>query len=209
MKSLDQHSSEDYLYPASLTEQDHHVVEENSPKFEIDDPQMVEYLNNHGYVVIKSVASREEITTALHLLWEFLEEKCNMKENDPKTWTDENFAKIGDARTGILSFSGIQHSKFLWYLRLLPNVKRIFENIYHTDDLITSFDGGNIFRPWHNPELSSEHSKTSTGWFHVDQGKSFVEGFDMSRWATDCCSLSSPQGSSELVEFLFLASLLI
>ena len=189
LKSLDPNSnSNDYLYPVSLTAQQHHVTEEHSPKFEIDDPKMVEYLKDYGYVVIKAVASQEEITTALQLLWEFLEENCSMKENDPTTWTDENFAKIGDSRTGILSFSGIQHSKFLWYLRLLPSVRRIFENIYRTDDLITSFDGGNIFRPWHHSELSREHTKTSTGWFHVDQGKSLL-GFQCAQGLlslTDC-----------------------
>jgi hypothetical protein len=178
LQSLDQASGA-YEYPESLTLQEHRVIEEHSPRFDVDDPQMVEYLREHGYVVVKAVASTEETSQAMKLLWEFLEDKCSMKENDPTTWTDENFAKIGDSRTGILSFSGIQHSEFLWYLRMLPKVRRIFEKIFETDDLLSSFDGGNIFRPWHLLDTAAQsqardHPKTSAGWFHVDQGKALL-----------------------------------
>jgi hypothetical protein len=181
LKSLNQESGA-YEYPESLTEQLHHVVELHCPRFDVNDPLMVGYLKEHGYVVVKEVASSEETLQALRFLWEFLEEKCAMREDDPATWTDENFAKIGDSRTGILSFSGIQHSEFLWYLRLLPNVRRIFEKIFETDDLLSSFDGGNIFRPWHSPDpldahahiQTRDHPKTSAGWFHVDQGKALL-----------------------------------
>lgn len=44
-----------------------------------------------------------------------------------------------------------------------------FSAIYDTPDLITSFDGGNIFRPWQTEALQ-DHCTTS-GWMHVDQGR--------------------------------------
>lgn len=175
LSSLNHENTNQYDFSSPLTLQPHHIVEEYSPRFDLEDPLWLEYLQDNGYVIIKDIAMRNEIVEALKLLWEFLEEKCQMYEGNPETWTDENFAKLGDSRTGILSFSGIQHSKFLWYLRLLPKVRQIFEQIYKTDDLLTSFDGGNIFRPWHNLKLAEkEHLKTSTGWFHVDQGKTLI-----------------------------------
>merc|ERR1711879_407068 len=49
--------------------------------------------------------------------------------------------------------------------------------IWGTQDLLTSFDGINIFRPWHYG-----FQKTFGGWFHVDQGRTkeglhAVQGF--------------------------------
>ncbi len=147
-----------------------HIVPYQSPRFDASDPQLAEYLKEHGYAVIKNVATPEEVDIAKSLLWQFLEKKAFMKRDDPSTWTDANFCKLGSTRNGILAFNGINHSEFLWYLRLLPKVKLAFSQIFQTDDLITSFDGGNIFRPWHSPQ-ADEFSKTSSGWFHVDQGK--------------------------------------
>ena len=49
-------------------------------------------------------------------------------------------------------------------------MKTAFNTVYGTDDLICSFDGGNIFRPWNDSDCNTDR-QTSTGWFHVDQGK--------------------------------------
>lgn len=163
-----------YFYSSNMTNQPILIKEYSSNRYNINDPLLLEYLQKNGYVIIKDILTLEEIQFSKELLWEFLNEKCQMNQNDISTWTDENFAKLGDSTTGILAFSGINHSKFLWYLRTRPNVKRIFEIIFQTNDLLTSFDGGNIFRPWHNPILSNYHSKTSQGWFHVDQGRKLL-----------------------------------
>ena len=147
------------------------IVEEHVPRFEHDDPEMVNYLHEHGYVVVKSVASHEEVTEARGLLWNFLESSCGMKEKDFDTWTDENMCRICSTRNGIMNERGVNQSEFLWYCRLLPKVKSAFAKIHNTADLLTSFDGGNIFRPWHIPLKDSEFAKTNGGWFHVDQGR--------------------------------------
>lgn len=147
-----------------------HLEEFEPPKFSVGDPRLVEYLNENGYVVVASVATPDEVTAANALLWEFLEPACRMKQFDSSTWTDENFCKIGSTRNGILAYSGINHSKFLWYIRRLPSVRLAFEQIFSTTDVITSYDGANIFRPWHAPEAPT-YSKTHSGWYHVDQGK--------------------------------------
>ena len=140
-----------------------------TPRFDADDPAMVEYLRNNGYAVVKNVCSADEIIHAKELLWQFLSDKSGMLEQDPSTWTDENFSKIGFVENGILCYEGIGQSEFLWFLRLLPKVKMAFSKIFNTSELITSFDGANVFRPWHSP-TADEHCKTRGGWFHVDQG---------------------------------------
>lgn len=156
--------------PTFTQEQRVEVEGHESPRFESDDPALVEYLDEHGYVVIKSVASAEEIETATRLLWKFLKDQIGMMRTKPRSWTQVNFQNVGIRSNGILAFGGIQQSEFLWYIRLLPKVKEPFEKIFGTSDLITSFDGGNIFRPWHSYSADS-NSKTECGWWHVDQGK--------------------------------------
>jgi hypothetical protein len=145
------------------------------PRFQPDDPQIAAYLAEHGYAVVSEVANLEEIGEAATLFWSFLERECGMKRDDPGTWTDENFSKIGSSRSGIIFYRGIQHSDALWFVRCLPKVKTAFQQVYGADDLITSYDGANIFRPWHRKD-SDTYSKTHSGWYHVDQGK-LLPGF--------------------------------
>jgi hypothetical protein len=154
----------------TVVEQRCEVETNDSPRFEYNDPALAQFMEEHGYAIVKGVASPEEVDRAQDLLWEFLEsEKIGMKRSNPKTWTNLNFQRVGMKNNGILAFNGIQQSNFLWFVRLLPKVKGAFETIFGTGDLITSFDGGNIFRPWHSSG-SEENSKTECGWWHVDQG---------------------------------------
>ena len=54
----------------------------------------------------------------------------------------------------------------MWRARALPRVRDAFAAIWGTHDLLTSFDGANVFRPWNDrPEW-----RTDGGWYHVDQG---------------------------------------
>jgi hypothetical protein len=127
------------------------------------------YLEEHGYVIVRNVASPEEVNRAMDLLWELLG-KTGMQRNDPATWSDDRFCKVGSIPSGIL-FNGVGQSDFLWYLRLLPKVKAAFQSVFNESDLICSFDGGSVFRPWHAPDATPECKTRGGGWFHVDQGR--------------------------------------
>lgn len=159
----------------TLVEQRVEVETYESRRFEPDDPELVNFLDTNGYVVIKGVASSEQVANATDLLWKFLEsDGIGMLRSDPRTWTQQRFQKVGSRSNGILAFKGIQQSDFLWYIRMLPRVKQPFARIFGTDDLLTSFDGGNIFRPWHAQsceDRDDQSTKTECGWWHVDQGK--------------------------------------
>lgn len=146
---------------------------EASPRFDVCDPAMLAYLDENGYAVVKDVVgSAEELVRLRTLLWRFLESNATgWREGCPETWSDEGMCKVGSAGTGILWGNGVGHSDFLWAARTLPAVKAAFAQIWGTDDLITSFDGGNVFRPWDSACPETEGRKTRGGWWHVDQGR--------------------------------------
>lgn len=51
----------------------------------------INYLNEHGYVVISDIMNQDEINFNKDLLWKFLENISNntIQRNDPETWTNE------------------------------------------------------------------------------------------------------------------------
>lgn len=138
------------------------------PRFDITDMEqqqwMLNNLEENGYVVISSVASENEIKEAKINFWKFIEnDNPNIKENDIKTWIDSNW--LPSSENGICSGNGFNHNDFCWNTRLLPKVKKSFELLWNTDELITSFDAGNAFRPW----KSNPSWLTTGGWWHTDQ----------------------------------------
>mmetsp|Transcript_67298 Transcript_67298/g.156234 ORF Transcript_67298/g.156234 Transcript_67298/m.156234 type:complete len:381 (+) Transcript_67298:63-1205(+) len=135
------------------------------PRFELEDPGWLEHLDREGYAVVASVASPGEIAHAKDLLWNFLETATACRRDLPETWSDEECQRVGNVRTGFVNQAGIGQSDFMWYIRTLPRVRGAFERIWGTMSLLVSFDGANIFRPWHHG-----FRKTICGWWHVDQG---------------------------------------
>ena len=112
-----------------------------SPRFEPDDPEMLKFLNQHGYAVVGSVADAACIVHAKDLMWSHLQQ-YGMKPGQPSTWT----AFPGYAQSGIIGKDGIGQSDFLWHVRELPRVRRAFAAIWgvEANNLLTSFDGANI-----------------------------------------------------------------
>lgn len=127
----------------------------------------VKFLDENGYVIIKDVADEQSRAIGLNLLWDFLENQVpgsSVKRNDPESWIPSS-GWTPSISTGLLNGLGFGQSKFMWHSRLLPKVSEIFEAIWGTDDLIVSFDGGNVFRPWrYRPDYV-----TRSAWWHLDQ----------------------------------------
>lgn len=100
------------------------------------------HLQEEGYVVIKDVLSETECADALAKMWQELEMAPGVSRTDPSTWGD-------DTTFG----NNWGHSDFLWFVRGLPNVRKVWEMIHKTDQLLVSFDGASLYRPWGiNPE---------------------------------------------------------
>lgn len=140
-----------------------------APRFDVNDLSFLEHLAEHGYAIVKDVASPSDRALAMEFLWQFLHENAGLDRSDPSSWSDENFERVGCIGTGIIDGAGIGQSDFLWHLRLLPSVQRAFARIWDTEDLITSFDAASVFRPWQHDQLG--FTRTHGGWYHVDQGR--------------------------------------
>jgi hypothetical protein len=78
---------------------------------------------------------------------------------------DVFFSRPGFPTSGVVSNCGIGQSDFMWNIRSNRNVKRVYSQIWNTNQLLVSFDGCGIYRDW---RYDSEW-KTKSGWYHVDQ----------------------------------------
>jgi hypothetical protein len=149
-----------------------------SPRFCVNDPELLKYLDEYGYVVVNLEASETVLDEIKDSLWEFLETNFpGWKRGHPDTWESNTVpGRVWGADKGIIFGAGIGQSEFLWRLRTLKGVKETFAKVWGDDDVITSFDGANIFRPWNTQEEANGGAnradrKTDGGWWHVDQGR--------------------------------------
>jgi len=148
-------------------------------RFDINDENGYKFLDENGFVIFKDVATPEQIEKGKSLCWDFMEGlKVGIDRNDINTWFSpgwpDPFGK------GIVIGDGAGQSSFLWFVRGLPSVQTIFSKIWNTNDLITSFDGFCIHRPY---EYEPKWKTVSQMWYHLDQNghnkprKISVQGF--------------------------------
>lgn len=86
------------------------------------------FWNEHGYLVVSDLYSTAEVEAAANAVWEYL----GMDPNDPETWYP------GDRDHGIM----VQffHHAALENIRNSENLKRVFAQIWGTNDLWVSTD---------------------------------------------------------------------
>lgn len=123
------------------------IVPREEGRFGIEDrDSWLAYLDEHGYVVLKNVASPLEVTKGISLLWDFMESfpGTELKRDQIETWRSPNW--FPSPTNGIANGFGFGQSRFLWHARLLPKVEEAFKAIWGDVDLLVSFDGGNVFR---------------------------------------------------------------
>lgn len=156
------------------------------PRFSIDTArgraQAIAHLNEEGYAVLKDILSRGQCDETLEMIWEELESsedvtpehQGGVQRADPSTWLwRHNYPKGGEGgRYG--------HSRFLWHVRGLPKVKSVWELLCGTTELLVSFDGSCLYRPWGlRPEWNAVH----TLGLHTDRvnrpgtADGYVQGF--------------------------------
>eukprot|EP00026_Physarum_polycephalum_P011314 Phypoly_transcript_11528.p1 GENE.Phypoly_transcript_11528~~Phypoly_transcript_11528.p1 ORF type:complete len:304 (+),score=39.32 Phypoly_transcript_11528:238-1149(+) len=118
------------------------------------------------------MANEDELTHAHELFWKYFNLMFpNIKRDDMSTWKDDNWPVWSE--TGIISDKGIGQSELLWFVRMLPKVKRAYSHIWQGEqDLIVSFDAAGAARP---PDFNKEW-KTQGGWFHFDQNGYMKKG---------------------------------
>ena len=157
-----------------------HISYQHVPRFRAGDSAATNYLEEHGYVIFANALTATEASKAVGLLWDYLEElETGIDRADIDTWGDDRWPTT--VHGGILPSYGIGHSAAQWFIRDVPNVKQCFAQVWDGDeDLLVSFDGVTIWRPW----TYEESWKTNAGnsWLHIDQhpigrpGKHCVQG---------------------------------
>eukprot|EP00418_Pyrodinium_bahamense_P026795 CAMPEP_0179139324 /NCGR_PEP_ID=MMETSP0796-20121207/66632_1 /TAXON_ID=73915 /ORGANISM="Pyrodinium bahamense, Strain pbaha01" /LENGTH=393 /DNA_ID=CAMNT_0020838753 /DNA_START=67 /DNA_END=1248 /DNA_ORIENTATION=- len=135
------------------------------PRFAPCDAAALLHLSDRGYCVLKSALEESEVSRAHDLLWDFLPGATGWHRGRMDTWTQQGFAMCGLPHWGIIKARGAGQSELVWYVRTRPSVRAAFAKIWGTDSLISSFDGFNVFLPWHHG-----FKKTQAGWLHTDQG---------------------------------------
>jgi hypothetical protein len=144
----------------TLVEQIMHTV--TPPRFDVGSPEAPIFLENNGFVVYKSVAQPSELETAWFLLWGQFLAPFGASAADVSSWD-----VLPVNQWGIILNHGIGQSAFMWYIRTLPGVLRVFEILWGVrwEELLVDFAGCVIFRP----TSYNKRWRTEEGWFHVDQ----------------------------------------
>lgn len=130
-----------------------------------------QHLNDHGYVVISRIINEDQREKAMGLLWDFIEvadSSRTVSRHDVSTWEESLMPNCGwpANKEGIISCRGIGQSDVMWYLRTMPQLRQAFSEIYGTNQLLTSFDGANVARPY---RLKRKWMPRKKFWCHVDQ----------------------------------------
>jgi hypothetical protein len=136
------------------------------PRFPAGSPESIAYLHEHGYAVIAGVLAPEACAKALELTWDYLEGLgTGVDRSDWTTWGDERWPTA--VHGGILPGHGIGHSAAQWYIRGAPALKKAFAAIWDDEELLVSFDGMALWRPW----ALNDAWRTNRGgtWLHIDQ----------------------------------------
>jgi hypothetical protein len=149
------------------------------PRFTVGSADANEYLDEHGFVVIANALSTDQADHAMGLMWDYLEELgTGIDRSNCDTWDNDRWPTA--VHGGILPGHGIGHSAAQWYIRDVPAVKQAFASVWDDHELLVSFDGVALWRPWtRNP---SWRTNNGPSWMHIDQhpigrpGKHCVQG---------------------------------
>mmetsp|Transcript_4520 Transcript_4520/g.8435 ORF Transcript_4520/g.8435 Transcript_4520/m.8435 type:complete len:352 (+) Transcript_4520:283-1338(+) len=133
-----------------------------SERFAVECDDALQHLRTHGFVVFRRVLNEEEVMEAKDLLWKYLQgTQHGIFREHWQTW---QFWPTTTS-VGKLESHGIGQSQFMWFVRTREYVRRCFERVHANEDLIVSFDGCMVFRPWQY----FARWKTAAERFHVDQ----------------------------------------
>jgi len=166
-----------------------------------DSKRARDILSEWGFCIVKGVAKPSEVEKAKeHFMSWIRKAGINCKSGDWKSIDGAKWESLGFPRTGVLTRYSIGQSDLLWHCRTLEGVQQVFQNIWGTEDLVTSFDGAGAAR---NPFFASEAGRrewcTQGGWFHLDQNAKLMPGFDLWQGLLNLFPASANSGSTIVV----------
>ncbi|OXH42290.1 hypothetical protein J008_00054 [Cryptococcus neoformans] len=140
-------------------------------------PTFLNDLERDGYVVVPGIVPESTCDEFISEAWEWLESfPYGFKRDDRSTWTNEHlpYSTTG----GLYNRYSVNHEAFVWKIRTDPGIRKIFEEIWETDDLIVSFDGMNASLPI-NDQTGRTDIKPTAPWPHIDQNPRNINRFEL------------------------------
>eukprot|EP00891_Asterochloris_glomerata_P009117 jgi/Astpho2/9117/Aster-x0373 len=117
-------------------------------------------LRERGWAVIEGVLTPEECEQYVDSVWGWLEGLgTGIDRQNPDTWGDDRWPP---SFRGIINTLEVAHQDCVWRVRSHPRILQVFEALWGTNELLSSFDSINILRP-------GEHESCQDSWLHVDQ----------------------------------------
>ena len=117
---------------------------------------MNQELKENGYTIVPDVLTSEEVEQAKEMFYTWKDTVPNHdlihKQCDPH---------------GIYKYNQAGHQEFAWFIRTRPAVKKVFVDIWETDELTVSFDGSCY--------ISKDIQGTDDFWCHSDQSPKYNE----------------------------------
>lgn len=120
-------------------------------------------LQEKGYVILPKIITEEKVKKARSLFFNWLETVPAVKAYH-----------LREAFHGLMKYGQIGHQAHTWFLKTDPSVQQVFKDLWHTDELVTGFDGC----CW----IPSDFAHCDVSWTHTDQsaaakGLCCIQGF--------------------------------
>ncbi|EFA84659.1 hypothetical protein PPL_01649 [Heterostelium album PN500] len=136
-----------------------------------DWPDWRKHLYHNGWAVVRDVIPTERCKVYSDSFWDWIENfNTGVKRNSKKSWETGSWPS---SIHGILQNYAFGQNQFVWDIRSEQPIIDVFTQVYNTDQLLVSFDGGNLSKPV---------KKQDKDWYHFDQGSNkfgfrCVQGF--------------------------------
>jgi len=180
------------------------------PRCEVGDVRGIRAaLQDVGVVLLRNVASCEELAHAERLFFHWLEDlPLGIRLSEPRNMKSSSWQKLGYINTGVIANYSIGQSEFMWYLRLLPRVRQVFADAWSSapksgnsseaSPLISSFDGCGVQRNIFLPEAEQDW-RTGGRWFHLDQNHRMHPGLHAYQGVLNFYPTDANSGSTVVV----------
>jgi hypothetical protein len=166
------------------------------PRLVAGSTQMLDHLQRHGFVVVADALPRDAAATAMSKLWDYLEQLgTGIDRTVPDTWGDESWPTA--VHGGILPGHGIGHSEAQWYIRSFRAIKDAFAAVWHDEELLVSFDGVSLWRPWARNE--EWRTNRAASWFHIDQHPIGRPGFQCVQGLVNLLPMNADTGGNVVI----------
>jgi len=166
-------------------------------------------------VIFKRVAGPGELARAEELFFQWLEwAPLGIRKGEALTMRSSVWRNLGWGNTGVITNYAVGQSEFMWYLRMLPQVRLAFATAWgllpettgpqgscdecSIPPLITSFDGCGAQRNLFLPEAEKDW-RTAGRWFHVDQNHRFAPGLHTFQGVLNIYPTDAVSGSTVIV----------